>query len=92
LDDRDGVKQQLRERAFFWKNPRASRTTSDRGTGRQITRASLRRRDNEYEFGAGLVWPFAGRRSLRPENLYLRDQSNSVSWNYSSNEAWVNVR
>jgi hypothetical protein len=57
LDDRDGVKPQLRERAFFWKNLRASRTTS-----------------------------------LRPQIIYIRDQSNSVSWNYSSTEYWVNVR
>jgi len=52
----------------------------------------LRRRDNEYEFGASLVWQFARTWSLRPQIIYIRDQSNSVGWNYSSTEYWVNVR
>jgi tetratricopeptide (TPR) repeat protein len=52
----------------------------------------LRRSDNLYEGGAGLVWEFAQRWSLRPELLYIRDQSNVVGLNYSSTEAWINVR
>ncbi|HEY0503420.1 MAG TPA: tetratricopeptide repeat protein [Lysobacter sp.] len=52
----------------------------------------LRREDNLYEGGAGLVWEFAPSWSLRPELLYIRDQSNVVAFNYSSTEVWLNVR
>ena len=52
----------------------------------------LRRKDNLYEFGAGLVWEFARSWTFRPEILYIRDQSNSVGFNYSSTEYWLNVR
>lgn len=52
----------------------------------------LRRRDNLYELGGGLVWEFAPSWSLRPEFLWIRDQSNSVGFNYSSTEYWLNVR
>jgi hypothetical protein len=53
---------------------------------------SLRRKDNLYEFGGGLVWEFAKSWSLRPQILYIRDQSNAVGFNYSSTEVWINVR
>jgi hypothetical protein len=52
----------------------------------------LRRKDNLYEFGGGLVWEFVKTWSLRPEILYIRDQSNAVGFNYSSTEVWVNMR
>lgn len=52
----------------------------------------LRREDNLYEGGAGLVWEFVSTWSLRPELLYIRDQSNVVGFNYSSTEVWLNVR
>lgn len=52
----------------------------------------LRRRDNLYEFGGGLVWAFAPTWSLRPEILYTRDESNAVGFNYSATEVWANVR
>ncbi|MGY1530044.1 hypothetical protein [Luteimonas sp. A649] len=52
----------------------------------------LRRKDNLYEVGAGLVWEFAPSWSLRPELLFIRDQSSSVGFNYSSTEYWLNVR
>ena len=52
----------------------------------------LRRKDNLYEVGAGLTWEFAKTWTLRPEVLYIRDQSNSVGFNYSSTEYWINVR
>ena len=54
--------------------------------------ATFSREDNLYEGGIGLVWAFAGTWSLRPELLYIRDQSNVVALNYSSTEAWLNVR
>jgi tetratricopeptide (TPR) repeat protein len=50
------------------------------------------RADNLYEAGAGLVWEFAPRWTLRPEILYIHDDSNVFVHNYSSTEAWVNVR
>jgi hypothetical protein len=52
----------------------------------------LRRSDNLYEVGVGLVWEFARGWTLRPELLYIRDQSNSVGFNYSATETWINVR
>ena len=52
----------------------------------------LRRQDNLYEFGGGLVWEFVKTWSLRPEILYTRDQSNATGFNYASTEVWVNVR
>jgi hypothetical protein len=30
--------------------------------------------------------------SLRPEILWIRDQSNSIAFNYSSTEIWLNLR
>ena len=52
----------------------------------------LRRKDNLYEVGAYLVWEFASSWTLRPEILWIRDQSNSVGFNYSSTEFWLNIR
>ena len=49
-------------------------------------------KDNLYEFGGGLVWEFVKTWSLRPEILYIRDQSNAVGFNYSSTEVWINIR
>ncbi|QGW65206.1 tetratricopeptide repeat protein [Lysobacter soli] len=54
--------------------------------------ATFSRKDNLYEGGAGLVWAFTDGWSLRPELLYIRDQSNVVALNYSSTEVWLNVR
>jgi tetratricopeptide (TPR) repeat protein len=52
----------------------------------------MRRKDNLYEFGGGLVWEFVKTWSLRPQILYTRDQSNAVNFNYGATEVWVNVR
>ena len=52
----------------------------------------LRREDNLYEFGTSLVWTFAPGWTFRPQVLYIRDESNSVNFNYSSTEYWINVR
>ena len=54
--------------------------------------ATFSREDNLYEGGAGLIWAFADTWTLRPELLYIRDQSNVVALNYSSTEVWLNVR
>jgi len=53
---------------------------------------TIRRRDNLYEFGGGLVWEFVRNWSLRPSVLYVRDQSNAAGFNYSSTEVLVMVR
>lgn len=53
---------------------------------------SLQRQDNLYEMGAGLVWGMGQGWSLRPEMLYIRDQSNATAFNYSSTEVWINLR
>lgn len=53
---------------------------------------NLMRKDNLYEVGAGLVWEFSPGWTLRPEILYIRDQSNATAYNYSSTEAWLNIR
>ena len=52
----------------------------------------LRREDNLYEFGTSLVWTFAPGWTFRPQVLYIRDESNSTNFNYSSTEYWINVR
>lgn len=52
----------------------------------------LRREDNLYEFGASMIWRFAPGWTFRPELLYIRDESNSTFFNYSSTEYWINVR
>ncbi len=50
------------------------------------------RNDNLYEVGGGLTWQFAPSWSLNPEILYIRDQSNILSANYSSTEIWITLR
>jgi hypothetical protein len=52
----------------------------------------LRRKDNLYQVGAYAVWEFAPSWTLRPEILWIRDQSNSIGLNYSSTEVWLNLR
>ena len=51
-----------------------------------------KRNDNEYEVGGGLTWQFAEGWSLNPEVLYIRDQSNILSLDYSSTEVWITLR
>jgi tetratricopeptide (TPR) repeat protein len=53
---------------------------------------NLARTDNLYEVGGGLVWTFARAWSLRPEILWILDDSNTFANNYGSTEFWVNVR
>jgi hypothetical protein len=50
------------------------------------------RSDDIYELGGGLTYGFAPGWSLRPEVLYLRDESNTVEGSYSSTELWLTVR
>jgi hypothetical protein len=50
------------------------------------------RNDNLYEVGGGLTWQFLPNWSLNPEFLYIRDQSNILSANYSSTEVWITLR
>ncbi|WP_295406046.1 hypothetical protein [uncultured Thiocystis sp.] len=58
----------------------------------EIPVGSFTRSDDIYELGGGLTYGFAPGWSLRPEVLYLRDESNSLWGNYSSTEVWVMVR
>ncbi len=50
------------------------------------------RNDDIYELGGGLTYGFARGWSLRPQVLYLRDESNTVGGNYSSTELWLTIR
>jgi tetratricopeptide (TPR) repeat protein len=50
------------------------------------------RNDNLYEVGGGLTWQFMPTWSLNPEILYIRDQSNILTNNYSSTEIWITLR
>ena len=50
------------------------------------------RADDLFEFGGGLIYRLADGWTLRPEILYIRDESNALWGNYSSTEAWVAVR
>jgi hypothetical protein len=42
--------------------------------------------------GGGLTWEFAPTWTLNPEVLYIRDESNFLSPNYSSTEIWITLR
>jgi len=50
------------------------------------------RADDLFEFGGGLIYRLVDGWTLRPEILYIRDESNALWGNYSSTEAWVAVR
>lgn len=50
------------------------------------------RSDNLYEAVGGMSWTFAPGWTLRPEVVWLRDQSDVDVQNYSSIEGWVSVR
>jgi len=54
--------------------------------------ATFARSDNLYEAVGGLSWSFAPGWTLRPEVVWIRDQSNVGFGNYSSIEGWVSVR
>ena len=56
------------------------------------TLAVYTRSDDLYELEAGLTWEFAPSWSLRPQVLWLRDESTSLWGNYSSTELWMMVR
>jgi tetratricopeptide (TPR) repeat protein len=58
----------------------------------EVDQDILRRNDNLYEVGTQLIWQFEKSWTLRPELLYIRDRSNTVLFNYSSIEVWVNLR
>ncbi|RDI99381.1 hypothetical protein DVT68_00510 [Dyella solisilvae] len=53
----------------------------------------IQRNDNLYEVGAYLTWKFAPSWTLRPQLLWIHDQSNAdIGFNYSSTEFFINVR
>jgi hypothetical protein len=56
------------------------------------TLALYSRSDDLYELEAGLTWEFAPSWSLRPQVLWLRDESSSLWGNYSSTELWMMLR
>ncbi|MEW5837379.1 MAG: hypothetical protein AB1717_00900 [Pseudomonadota bacterium] len=51
-----------------------------------------RRKNDNYEVGAGLSWTFASNWSLNPELLYTYDSSNFLSSENSSTEVWLLLR
>ena len=53
---------------------------------------SQTRADDLFEFGGGLIYRFAPGWTLRPEILYILDDSNTLWGNYSSTELWASVR
>ena len=52
----------------------------------------VRRRDDLYEFYAGLAWQLGQDWTLSPELLYLRDRGNIASNHYSSTEITLSLR
>jgi hypothetical protein len=50
------------------------------------------RADDLFEFGGGLIYRLAEGWTLRPEVVYIRDESNAVWGNYASTELWIAVR
>lgn len=57
-----------------------------------MTNTPVGRRDNLVEVGGALVWEFARGWTLRPEILFILDDSSVEGFNYSSTEIWINVR
>jgi hypothetical protein len=51
-----------------------------------------RRSDSIYEIGGGVTWEFAPGWTLKPEIVWLREQSNILIVNYSSTEVFINLR
>lgn len=76
---------------FWWQQERygTARANLD-PDGNQISFG--KRRDNLYEVGGGLTWEFAPTWTINPEFLYIRDESNFLSPNYSSTEIWITLR
>ena len=52
----------------------------------------VRRRDDLYEFYAGLAWQLGQDWTLSPELLYLRDRGNIASNHYNSTEITLSLR
>ena len=50
------------------------------------------RQTDLYELGGGLTWEFGDGWSLNPEILYIEDNSNILTVNYSSTEIWLTLR
>ena len=68
------------------------------GPGSSLARPMIHAAPNAYD-GSDRCPPrsralleFARSWTFRPKVLYIRDQSNSVGFNYSSTEYWLNVR
>lgn len=76
---------------FWWQNDRYNVERLNLGGPNEPLGISTRN-DNLYEVGGGLTWQFAKSWSLNPEILYIRDQSNILSANYSSTEIWITLR
>jgi len=76
---------------FWWQNDRYN---SERYSSEppDDTVAVATRNDDLYELGGGLTWDFGEGWSLNPEILYIEDNSNIVSVNYSSTEIWLTLR
>lgn len=75
----------------WWQNDRYNIERLSTDEADQIIGIATRN-DNLYEVGGGLTWEFGEGWSLNPEILYIRDQSNILSVNYSSTELWLTLR
>lgn len=76
---------------FWWQNDRYnSERYSSEPPDETVPVAT--RNDDLYELGGGLTWEFGDGWSLNPEILYIEDNSNIQSVNYSSTEIWLNLR
>jgi hypothetical protein len=76
---------------FWWQNDRYNSERYSSEPSDELVPLAMRN-DDLYELGGGLTWEFGEGWSLNPEILYIEDNSNIVSVNYSSTEIWLTLR
>jgi hypothetical protein len=76
---------------FWWQNDRYNSERYSSEPPDDIVALGTRN-DDLYELGGGLTWEFGEGWSLNPEILYIEDNSNILSVNYSSTEIWLTLR
>ena len=78
--------------AFFWWSYLSEGYDDERPDFTTDPDLLVRRNDDLWNFGGGVVWRFAPGWSLRPTFEYNWEESNIPALAYSSTELWVTVR
>ena len=75
----------------WWERQRYQNARANLNAAGEVLSFERRKNDN-YEVGAGLSWTFLPHWSLNPELLYTYDSSNFLSAEHSSTEVWLLLR